>query len=272
MESFQRGLGGSDAPLQFFGIIVIFKFKQKTIVIDVITDCVNAFEVFFPTPAVKFIPDWFKTLPKRKSMQIAKDSSLRKNMSSCPAIPRLYSMGHIIPMWSDVLLNVSARQDRWEDNRVSYVFSDGKSRIDFHHPDQHKGFLGSSATQLKFLPPWVFRTKSNTKFFLTGCPWSYTEEQPFHVLHSPTEYKLNYTCAINGFVEHKEKDREVFIPCGSPMAHFFPLSDEKVVIKKHLVSSAEYNTYFNVNAGSSSASFVNGYQKCLKYIRRMNDV
>jgi hypothetical protein len=246
---------------------MLFKFNKKKIVIDAFTSSHLAFESCKITRSAALIPDWFKRLKKPSMIELARDPDCVQTMKMCPGFSGLYSKGFIIPLWTDVFVCMSAYDGNPENSQVSLRFSDGVGRADFHLPAQFEGFLTPyGQQQVKIKPPWLLKTTSKVKFIMTGCPWNYPKGVPFTVLPGELEFRLNRSCHVNAYLSYKDTDQEIMLDFGSPLAQVIPLSERDIEIRSHLISDAEFNQIYNVNA--SACSFSQGYRKTLKRIDR----
>jgi len=242
---------------------MLFKFKKKKIVVDAFTHDLVAFEAFKVKKSIEFIPDWFKLVKKPSITDLARGCHSARTIKMCPGFAGLFSKGFIIPLWSDVFLQLSAYDGRPESGEMKFCFSDNDSRISFHHPEQFEGFLAPyGLQQMKFEVPWVFKTSAKTNFIMMGCNWNYPKGMPFTVLPGIIDLKLNTWCHVNAYVRYKNEPQEILIPCGSPLAQVIPLSEDDLEIKTHMVSPDEFS---KLNQKSPSwCSFSNGYRKALK--------
>ena len=83
-----------------------FFFRKKKVVIDAFTHMRTAYEYFPIDYAIKFVPEWWKSLPK----EYTKTTNLGLNLNistlkRCNGFLDLYARGFVLPMWSDLVMN-----------------------------------------------------------------------------------------------------------------------------------------------------------------------
>ncbi len=120
-----------------------------------------------PKPAKYFIPKWFKDMPS-----IGTDLSTVK---VCPSFPDYFSLGYIVPMWTDSKIshNPGSSEWNWETSSSIYNWSmHGRSQLIDHAKVK---FNGSDSD-------FVFKAE---------CPWKLITPKGWSVLQLPLFYHFN---------------------------------------------------------------------------------
>ena len=224
---------------------MIFLFKKPKLVIDCFTDRPDVFNFSKIDYAHKFYPEWWKQTPKSFMTNFYKSSTIKK----CRGIIDTYKYGAMVPLWSDLALNIKDKQYQWQ-------FSDLKTKSDIHAPEQWNTYANpTNYGHLKIMSPWYINCKSDTKFYWSIPFWNHAIDIPYHVIPGMLEFKYNHAIHINMMI-NLQKDFMHTIKAYTPMAHIIPISDKELVIKHHLVSREEFSNLFE----NTTFSFTNKYQ------------
>jgi hypothetical protein len=179
----------------------------------------ESIEECLPKPAKHFIPKWFKDIPVTSSMSVKK----------CPSFPDFFSQGYILPMWSDVELNLDG--DIWFWNTPSQ-----KNVWDFHSNDQ---LLNHTKTS--------FNGTEGQFVFKAICPWRIITPPGWSVLQLPLFYHFNKEWSvlpgiidtdiyheINQQVLYCGDGKSIKIKLGDPFVLYIPFKRSNKL--KHKVS------------------------------------
>ncbi len=234
---------------------MIFFFHKKKIVLDCFTYQVHAKEYAPVKQAAKFLPDWWKRMPKDGGISSNLYSEL--NMKSCYGLIDLYKRGVIIPMWSDLRIQLSPN------GGVIYQYSDGVSEAEFHHPKQREGFAPPDKfSHIKLCSPWVFSCKENISW--VHVPPIYNQEHnlgEYITCVGAVNFKYGGSTNINLLLPLPAQNKLIQIDHGQPIAHIVPLSDKQIEVRNHLISKNEYD---NLVAKSTSITFLRKYEKIVR--------
>jgi hypothetical protein len=165
-----------------------------------------------PKPAHKFIPDWWKNMPVSKDFE-------NSTVKDCPAFPDYFSLGFVMPMWMDSILEYNEENDRWD----AYAPSEMKQWT--IHP--HKQFLDyTSASAYGSKGSIVFKSES---------PWKIITPPGYSVLQLPLFYHFNHEFSVlPGIIDtdiHHEMNhptlyhgdgKKIFIKRGQAFALYVP--------------------------------------------------
>lgn len=217
----------------------MFSFFHRTP--KIVLDCFTTEEhVYNYTPIVKAsktIPDWWKELPnyefrlKRDSEKVFVNDSVQ-NLKNCYAFLELFHNAISIRHWADIYIETS-------ESNFNYFVSSGQLPESHSIKQIGKGFINYH--HLKLSSPWVFREKEGIKFSWFGAQWN-LDNYDFAVLPGVINFKINHGTNINLMIP-KQKN-EYVIPAGLPLVNLIPLTEKKIVVKNHLVSSDEFQKYY----------------------------
>lgn len=242
-----------------------FWFKNSKIKVDAFV--VNpALHKLFPVDyANSFIPDWWKATPgamtipgRTEGIQVQ-----RSTIKKCPGFFKLYNLGFIIPLWSDIIIKTT------EDGKCMYDFSVDMMKPDilpaeFHNPKQLNNNF-KDYIHFKFASPWFFKEKTGVKFLFTQPSWSIHENiKNIHVLPGIVDFQTQNASNINAFLP--KADNQFMLDAGTPILHIVPISEKEVELNTHLVSEEEWlnigkkNSYhFGFkNSNSKKVKILNG--------------
>jgi len=236
----------------------MFWIKPKEIVVDCFTHMPNVYAGYKPAPAIDFIPEGWKRLPKTVGVQYDPDSNVtipHATMKYCKGFTSLFASGFIIPLFIDMIFDTT-KPDKVERYSPSNV----------NHWGDHPKFqmwdgLYNGHKHVKIMNPWCFVEKTGVKFAWNRCDWNNTDNAGnYHVLSAVTEFKYQVATQINMFV----KDNiHLKLEAGQPMVHLIPLTENKVKFKHHLITKDEYERKFRVNL----AKFAGNYNE----VKRIKD-
>lgn len=213
---------------------MIFKFLQRPIVLDCFTADSNTFSRAPVDWAIKRPPKWWAKLP---NSYIRKDSLVPHpcpTMKKCYGFIDYYSNALAVPLWSDVLIHI-------ERNTAFWKFSDGLSEAVGHDRNQFSGFLDDNYVHVKFLSPWIFKCSADINWLLTEPTYDLTALDDYRVLPGVVNLYRQRACNIQLMVG-TTVDRDFIIPFKRPLALLTPVTERKVVIKRHLITKDEFHS------------------------------
>jgi hypothetical protein len=237
-------------------------FKKSTIVLDCFTHRKEVYE-FAPIKNIRdSIPKWWKNLPHLKNANCFE--TFTRNMRSCPGFLRTFDSGFVIPLWSDLQIEIG----RENESNYRWQFSDLKSSASEHPPEQWGDFVDSTKYQhIKLNTPWLLKTKNKCGFMWVGAQWhgiGLDDLDGMHVVNGVDEYYYQHSTTINMLFRRKLEEKLYHISFGQDLVYGIPLSDKKVIIKTHLISKSEYD---NIDGSDTNNLFFNrSYYKTRKLI------
>jgi len=226
-------------------IFNIFKKEKKPKVIWWTT--VDGLEKVVPVlPAKEVIPDWWKTTNKLL------DKTDKGTIKNCPSFQEFFYEGYVMPLWTDVLLNVEKDVCEWKTPDITFSF-------DFHSDRQYKDLLPHYAQKdikaiLKPNCPW--RLKTPDGYSVLQLPMSYHFNPLFEVLSgviwTDIYHEINQQMVIKQSGEH-------FIKRGTPLCVYIPYKREK--FDYEIQSPNQQNTKWLQNTiAIARTKFRNGYK------------
>lgn len=236
---------------------MIFNFKQKPIVVDFFTTSFSVFESSQPRFGSKKFPDWWKTLPIKRSMMDP------KNMKTCPGFVNLHMKSIVLPMWTDCYLNISNNQsDFWQADMPDSSFS-----VEQHPSNQFNDYYPPDKFQhLKFVNPWFARSKSDARFLMHDAMWDRTSQADYFVASGSLQFNYQREINVNTFFMKGDADKYIEMKLGDPFVYLTPMTDKRVEIKCHLIEESE-----SAKLKLTRVSYQNQIQKIERFSKLRNN-
>lgn len=229
----------------------MFFFKKSKITVDAFTNSSAVLDFFPIAKSSNFLPKWYKSLPNFYSSKIGHDIDINlPTMKSCDGFRSLYSKGFIIPLWADLILK-TYKNNSWE-----YQSSDKILTVTSHDSDQF-GSEFNEFQHIKIMSPWILKEKSNVKFLLSNPVFNtLSKYKDVNILPGILDFTFQNNSHVNIFIQ---KNQQIKLDAGTPIAQFIPLTDRKIDLKLHLLDDQEYSKlHDHTNYG---LSFMNRYKK-----------
>jgi hypothetical protein len=229
--------------------MITFLFKQKPLHLDCFTVNTLAYNFAPIDHASKFIPDWWKQLPK--DYPASSGVGLFPTMKSCAGIIDLYKNGIIIPLWSDLSILIDKGQCKWQ-------FADETSTIEPHGTKQMSTFIQNTDTfHIKLISPWRFTCKEDIPWHFSQPVWNDYASKDYCTPTGILDFKNQHAANINMLIRLPESPKkEINLAYRHPLAHMIPLSERPIKIHTHLVSLEEF-----IKIPSTNVSFRSGFYK-----------
>lgn len=224
--------------------MTLFRFVKKPIEVQLFTDNEAVFKFCRPQKAAHFIPDWWKTMPKRFAHDGGdlRAQNTSATMKTCAGFTDLYAKGFIQPLWSDL------RVDVMPDGGFQYQFADKVSWARGHLPVQMPGNpFPQTHTHLKLESPWLGRETKGVKFLLIPPVWNGFGVEDIFVPQGVISFGRSLGLNVNLFFKRTPETTTYELNFGQPIAHFVPLSDSPVKLRYELVSQEELARISNQN-------------------------
>jgi len=225
---------------------MLFFLKEKPVeIIACIPEEYSFAKEFSPIkPAKDLIPSWWKDLPN--SDFLWDDFTIKSTVKSCPGIIQTITNGLIMPMWSDLALQIY-------NNEFKYWFADNLSSLDIHQNSQTSGFY-NEYFKFKLTSPWMFKTPVKLMYM-----------NPFYHITDPNEYIVphgintpisKYNIVASNyfiFVKNPFKERkDILIKQGTPLLHILPLTDKKIKFRIETLSASESKKTWSILGNRSN--------------------
>jgi hypothetical protein len=200
--------------------------------VELVTDIkgLNEVEEALPKPASHFVPNWWKKTPTVLAEPHI-DSFTHGNVKTCPSFPDYFSKGFIVPMWVDSILLFDTDKDgndfwRWTTSNSSFTWeTHSKEQYLNHSPHLYFGKKAHFVFKTKF--PWYVFTSPG--YSLYQLPPFFHFNEDFSVVPGVRDTDVYHEMNIQIVIHSKSK--EIFIPRGTPLAHFIPFKREKIDLK-----------------------------------------
>jgi len=228
----------------------VFFFKKKQLHIDFFTSRSEVYDYAPIEQASKFIPRWWKDLPK-----LSKNDT-NTNMRYCSGFNDLYKRGVIIPLWSDLNIVVGPLGT----THGAYQYSDMTSRADYHSPEQ-RGDFAPDSVQIKLINPWAVRCNEDVQWISIGTQFNQKSLNDYSLISGILEFKYQFGMNINLMFARHAEERTSFIEHGTPLMQLIPLDDRRVVHHNHLVSADEM---MKIERNKTSITFQAPYYKMMR--------
>jgi len=208
---------------------MIIKMLKKTEIIDFFTYDPMVYEFFKISNGSNFFPDWWKNIPNKLYIDGQNTPSFEiPTMKKCPGLTELYKQSFVMPLWTDIDIQVKGRQC------ITSV-SDRMTKIDSHDKIQRGSYLNPDKYHhLKIITPWVAKTKSKINFLISSC--SFSNEafiDSFFVPNGFRSFNISSSTNVHGFTR-VDYDHNFTLESATPLIHLFPLTDKKVKVRCHL--------------------------------------
>lgn len=180
-----------------------------------------------PKPAKHFVPQWFKDIP-------ANPNQANLTAKRCPSFTDYFSLGYVMPMWTDFKL-------KYEDQQMSWESSSEDFRMRNHFNEQF----------IDYVDPNFYGVEGNF-IFLTESPWRIITPKGWSVLQLPMFYHFNSEfSAIPGVIDtdvvtqshhsilYHGKGKEIEIKRGTPLALYIPFKRESTFLDLEVRSATE---------------------------------
>lgn len=239
----------------------MFWKKKKEIVLHCYTDRSEVYNYFPIVEAKRKIPEWFKKIPVPAFKNIEDNNFQTLNLKQCVGFLEYYKKGFMLPLWSDLALNIGARNSL----DYSWQYSDGCSNIDLHDPQQtNNNFDPLLYQHLKLISPWQFRCDEDISFLAIEPGWQFDVLGTARILSGVVDFKYQSATHVNIFCTREEKESRLMWKAGMPLYHYIPLTDRKITLKTHLVSHEHYSRIANM---CCPITFTRHYEERKKILR-----
>jgi hypothetical protein len=206
-----------------------------------------------PSPAVKFIPKWFASIPRHvkgdKKFKFFSNSNVNLTVKACPPFLDSMTAGYVITLENDLFVSL-------ENGTHSFTWPQGGSEfISLHSKEQTTPELvppGFSDQPYKFKNNWSIKLPAGYSGLFVH-PLN-RPDLPFHTISGLVDCD-GYELPIN-FPFFIKLDFEGIIPKGTPIVQFLPFRRETWSSKIH-----EYDEDYSTKKHVFFTSWVtNGYK------------
>lgn len=237
----------------------MFFFRSSKIVLDCFTRESRVYEYSKPDKAIKFLPSWWKQIPKGIYVD---PLHLTPTIRTCVGFADLYKRGIVIPMWSDLAVALGPQGT----DLIRWQFADHISEAGPHPEVQTGGQVDYKDTQhLKLFSPWTLRTKEDIYWHWNDVFWD-KKSYDYRVLPAVVSFTHQRATNINIFFKRKSEEYVLDFKLGQPMVHLTPLTEKKIEVRHHLVSPDEYH---RILTERGTLCFTNSYVKQKQHLEKV---
>ena len=158
-------------------------------------------------------------------------------MKTCAGFLDLYKMGNIVPLWSEMIIEVDEFSYKWRtpDKSCPPIVQHAKYQF---CTEKYK--LNEKWRHAKFESPWTLRCSKDVKFLMTEPSYNQlNNDYGIKVLPGVIEFKYQNSLNVNTFIP--ARPRKIELDYLYPMAHLICLdSNYDVEFKSIQVSADEY--------------------------------
>lgn len=207
-------------------------FSKKEIVLDCYTYRSEVYNYFPIAKGSKHFPEFFKNTKK-----IPPKSSYG-TLLHCPAFIDYFKLGFVLPLWSDLFLEVGQKGS----GSYKWQYADERSQMDFHGENQ-TGIPEKEYQQFKLVTPWVLSCKEDVQFLFSAPSWHFESfPNTLSIVNAVVDFKRNAATNINMVVQRLEQPHSFVLRANTPLIHLIPMTDKKIVLKTHLVPIEVYDS------------------------------
>jgi hypothetical protein len=209
---------------------------------------------YYPTPASKSIPEWYKKMSSFISKDSALDAFNSQTMKRCMPVFDSITFGYIIYSTVDVeiLYDESGKQTvNWARGAVD----GGVEVVTTHPPFQTHGYLGQESPfgKLKFFNPWSIQTpKGYSTLFISPM---HRPPCGVRILEGVVDTD-KYTNSVQ-FPFEVDKDFSGLIPAGTPIVQVIPFKRDSF---KLIFGEKKEVKLANEVARKIKSVFINSYR------------
>lgn len=237
---------------------MFFFFRKKQRVFDVFTDNAMAYHGAPLQRADKLYPDWWKKLPLTYKPDHLNELPTAR---SCAGIIDMYRNSYILPMWSDLNIEIGATPE----DGYRYQYSNQQSELTHHELWQYDDAFDCTRTQhIKLNCAWVGSCSIPTRMLWTNPVYNRSELFDVNILPGVIDHnKIATQFNINMLLKRYKDAPTVYrFKFGEPMVMMTPLIEDKLVIKNHLVSPSEFR---RISSSYNTITFTNAFRVMRKY-------
>ena len=203
---------------------------------DIILDCYTYNPYVYNFAKINygyhFLPEWWKKTPRGQGSSVG-------TIKNCPAIVEYYKKSIVIPMWCEFEMVI---EPKGGEDSFTWRSAQKDFRIEHHPQDQFQGFAKQDGHNVKIISPWFIKCKENIDFTFTQPVWS-QRDNIFNLVLMPgvINYKHQMQSNFNFFFQQTDAEQVIHIEPLTPIAILHPMSERKIKLKHHLLTSTDEN-------------------------------
>jgi len=214
-----------------------------------------------PKPMKAFTPSWWKDMPSHTNP----DNHLETTVKICPSFPDYFSLGYVIPMWTDTTLSYD-----WKSNRYKFEYG---QEITGTEASRYGVSIHMNSQFLDHAPTANFLGKSSNFVFKLVCPWYAKTAPGYSVMQLPMFYNFNGDFSVmpgvidtdihhvlNQQVVYHGDGEKIFIKKGTPIAQYIPFKRSSYTATVQAFTP-EFQEEHDISMFKLSSSFEGGYRE-----------
>lgn len=213
-----------------------FFIKKSEVIVDCFTHYQSALEYTPVDYGIMFYPEWWK---KTENSYLNERGNIRSTIKNCIGFIDYYKNSLVIPSWFEMELSVYEQgNEKWWTYEGSNQFV---NTDDTHNRKSFEGFALENGNNIKFTSPWGLKTKENIQWVWSQPTWSLRAHlSSFTILPAVVDFKYQHSTNVNLFVINEDKFKKTTIAPNTPLVSLHPLTEKKIILKRHLVSYQEF--------------------------------
>lgn len=214
---------------------MIFKFKQKPVVLNAYTYRKELVDLFPIQRMQKHIPEWWRNIDgKAYHPQFGETES--NTMKHCAGFMDFYKYGYTIPLWTDAKFKLGMNGRSFD-----ALFSDEGSQGIIHQPEQRGSYLPANKYQhVKLSSPWMIDCSEEVNFAFVGNTWNIDNPDDIIVPSGVLNFKYQKSLNINMFLSYGSKEKVIELSSGTPLFNLLPMTEREIVLNVKGVSKEEF--------------------------------
>lgn len=237
-----------------------FFHRSSVVTLDCFTSDRTAYDFTPIVKSSKTHPEFWKKLPKPNVELHEDDKEIlvlksKDNLKNCRGYLDYFSNSISLRHWTDLYVSSTPQNYTW------YIkYGDSPTS---HNAVQYEGAF-ENYHHLKLMSPWIFREKTGINFVWVGSEWN-LDKFDFKILPGVLEFRVNTGLNVNIMLPKRENS--YIINAGLSLVNLFPMTEKRVKICNHLVSSEEMTIYRK----NPNTSYFHGWRTAKKILDSTDD-
>lgn len=220
---------------------MIFKFKQKPIVLNAYTFRKELVELFPFQRIQKFVPEWWKNIDG-KAYHPEFGMTETNTMKHCAGFLDFYKNGYTIPLWTDARFKLGIHG-----RSFNLMFSDEATHAVAHGVEQRGSYLPADKYQhLKITTPWMLDCEEDVNFAFVGNTWSINNPDEIIIPSGVMNFKYQKALNINMFFPYGPKEKVIELTSGTALFNLLPMTEREVVVNVKGISKEEFSNRMGI--------------------------
>lgn len=209
--------------------------RLRPVVLDCFTKNANLYQYHPIAKSKEAYPDWWKSLKPIVDRAVPNCPINRPiaTLRICSGLIDTYKNMLSIPLWCDIKVKTNG------EGQMAWLCSTQDTNIENHIRPQFDHEEFDNLIHMKIMVPWILQEKFGVNFQLFQSDWNTPSNIfKYRVPSGVTNYKYQNAVHCNIFLPNVENDFD--LKAGTTLLNLMPLTERKVIVKNHLIDSAEY--------------------------------